>query len=608
MMPRSLAPVTRNMSDRCILQTQDLLEMRDSIQQIADAVAAAMSVDVTVADSALVRVAGTGPFSDSLHTRVPRGSVFQKALTSGETVLVDNPRDIEACVSCEGRVDCRETFQICTPIKLGGLCIGVLAIVAFTTEQRDRLMERHSSYVSFLERMAELIASKAAEAALIRNIEARTSELEAVIDSIQQGVICVDRNCRIRHMNARASRLLELPPGTQLVNMDMRLIWPSALLCSCMTRGSSKLNAEETYRTPGGRLVRFLSSVQVLRYGDLITGGVCTFSDLESTHKSAFRAMEKGTGLTFDDIIGASNALAGVKQMAEEAARYDSSILLIGETGTGKELFARAIHNASYRRESPFVGVNCAAIPESLLESELFGYEPGAFTGASKNGKPGKFELADNGTLFLDEIGDMPLFLQAKLLRVIQNMEITRVGGVHPRRVDVRIVSATNQDLDGLVEQGRFRADLYYRLNVVPVRLPPLRERPEDIPVLTQYFAGHYAELFNKDIHGVADEALELLLKYSWPGNVRELENVIEFAANFARGSKITIDDIRPRLPVMRGSSGAGVDLKAALDQYALELIEERLAVNGRDAAGKEATARELGISRATLYRILSRK
>lgn len=607
-MSRPMVPVTGEMSDRCVLQSQDLFEMRDTIQQIVDAVAAAMSVDVTVADSSLLRVAGTGPFADCLGARAPRGSAFQKALTCGETVLVDSPRDIEACVSCEGRADCRETFQICTPIRLGGLCIGVLAIVTFTTEQRDRLMERQSSYVSFLERMAELVASKAAEAALIRSIEARTNELEAVVDSIQQGVVCVDQDCRIRHINTRASSMLELPPGTQPINMDMRLIWPSALLCSCMTQGSNKLNAEETYRTPGGRLVRFLSSVQVLRYGDLITGGVCTFSDLESTHKSAFRAMEKGTGFTFSDIIGGSNALADVMRMAEEAARYDSSILLIGETGTGKELFARAIHNASHRRESPFVGVNCAAIPESLLESELFGYEPGAFTGASKNGKPGKFELADHGTLFLDEIGDMPLFLQAKLLRVIQNMEITRVGGVHSKRVDVRIVSATNQDLNAFIAQGRFRPDLYYRLNVVPIRLPALRERREDISVLTQYFAAHYAGLFNKDVRGLTDEALEALLEYSWPGNVRELENVIEFAVNFAKGDRITLDDVRPRLPEMRERCSAGLDLKTALNQCALKLVEERLAVYGRDAAGKERAAGELGISRATLYRILSQK
>lgn len=607
-MSRPLAPLIGEMPDRCIFQTQDLFEMRDSVQQIADAVAAAMSVDVTVADSALVRVAGTGPFSDCLRARVPRGSVFQKALTCGETVLVDNPRDIEACVSCEGRADCLETFQICTPIKLGGLSIGVLAIVAFTTEQRDRLMDRQSSYVSFLERMAELIASKAAESALIRSIEARTSELEAVIDSIQQGVICVDQNCRVRHINRRALAMLELSPGTQLTNTDMRSIWPSALLWSCMTQCCNKLNAEEAYRTPGGRLVRFLSSVQVLRCGDLITGGVCTFSDLESTHKSAFRAIEKDTGFAFSDIIGGSDALAGVRQMAEEAARYDSSILLIGETGTGKELFARAIHNASSRRESPFVGVNCAAIPESLLESELFGYEPGAFTGANKNGKPGRFELADRGTLFLDEIGDMPLFLQAKLLRVLQNMEITRVGGVHPKRVDVRVVSATNQDLGELIAQGRFRADLYYRLNVVPIHLPALRERPGDIPVLAQYFVAHYAELFNKSVCGLIDEALEALLRYSWPGNVRELENVIEFAVNFARGDKITVGDIRPRLPVTRENSETCLDLRAALSQHALKLVEERLSVHGRDAAGREAAAEELGISRATLYRILSQK
>jgi len=607
-MLRPQVPLTDEVADRYVFTSQDLLEMRDSIQQIADAVAAAMGVDVTVADSALVRVAGTGPFSDHVCARVPRGSVFDQALKSAETVLVDNPGSIEACSSCEGRADCRETFQICTPIELGGLPIGVLAIAAFTIGQRDHLIERQFSYISFLERMADLIASKAAEAVLIRRIEARTRELEAVVDNIQQGVICVDENCRIRHINTCATKMLGLPPGTQLINMDVRLIWPSALLCCCMAEGTNKLNAEETYRTPDGRLVRFLSSVQVLRYDDMITGGVCTFSDLESTHKSTFRAIEKGTGFTFSDIIGESDALADVKQMSEEAARYDSSILLMGETGTGKELFARAIHNASRRRESPFVGVNCAAIPESLLESELFGYEPGAFTGAGKKGKPGKFELADHGTLFLDEIGDMPLFMQAKLLRAVQVMEITRVGGVYPKRVDVRVISATNQDLNELVAQGRFRADLYYRLNVVPISLPSLRERPEDIPVLANHFTTKYAKLFNKDVCGLTSDAMDALLEYSWPGNVRELENVIEFAVNFARGDEITICDIRPRLPEIRQIGGASLDLKTLLNQHALKLVEERLSVHGIDAAGKRMTANELGISRATLYRILSQK
>lgn len=261
-------------------------------------------------------------------------------------------------------------------------------------------------------------------------------------------------------------------------------------------------------------------------------GGVLTFSDLESTHKDTFRAIEHGTAFTFDDTIGTNHAITQVKQHALTASKYDSNILLTGETGTGKGLFARAIHNASPRRDYPFVAVNCTAIPESLLESELFGYEAGAFTGASKNGKPGKFELANHGTLFLDEIGDMPLFLQAKLLRATQNMEITRVGGLYPKRIDARIISATNQDLEEHIRTHRFRDDLYYRLCVVPISLPPLKQRLDDIPVLADYFITRYAHQFNKVVSGLTDDALDLLMEYDWPGNARELENVIEYAVN----------------------------------------------------------------------------
>lgn len=261
-------------------------------------------------------------------------------------------------------------------------------------------------------------------------------------------------------------------------------------------------------------------------------GGVLTFSDLESTHKNTFRAIEHGTAFTFDDIIGTSHAITQVKQHALTASKYDSNILLTGETGTGKELFARAIHNASPRRDYPFVAVNCTAIPESLLESELFGYEAGAFTGAGKNGKPGKFELANHGTLFLDEIGDMPLFLQAKLLRATQNMEITRVGGLYQKRIDARIISATNQDLEEHIRTHRFRDDLYYRLCVAPISLPPLKQRLDDIPVLADYFITRYAHQFSKVVSGLTDDALDLLMEYDWPGNARELENVIEYAVN----------------------------------------------------------------------------
>ncbi|HBK61790.1 MAG TPA: Fis family transcriptional regulator, partial [Firmicutes bacterium] len=524
---------------------QGLISLADSMQQIADAVAAAMGVDVTIADYALLRVAGTGPFAAACGERVPGGCAFERALYCAETLIVEDPREASLCAGCQGRDGCAETFGMCTPITVNGGRAGILAIVAFTSEQRNRIRGSLSSYVRFLEKMAELIATKMTEHRLMMALEKRSCELEAVVNHIHQGVVCVDASCRIRQMNARAVELLKLQASVPRAGDSLEKTWPDCLLLKCMKQNRSCANTGETYLAPSGKLVRFLSSASALVHGDEIIGGVVTFSDLESTHSDAFRAIERGTSFTFDDIIGTSDAMAKAKRQALTAAQFDSNILLTGETGTGKELFARAIHSASPRCDFPFVSVNCAAVPESLLESELFGYEPGAFTGASKNGKPGKFELANHGTLFLDEIGDMSLFLQSKLLRAVQNKEITRVGGLYPKRIDARIISATNQDLGERMRTQRFRSDLYYHLNVVPVALPPLRQRPEDVPVLVRHFVAYYSRKFGRAVTGIARDALDLLMAYDWLGNVRELENVVEYAVSFATGNHITAEELR---------------------------------------------------------------
>ncbi|NLM64914.1 MAG: sigma 54-interacting transcriptional regulator [Firmicutes bacterium] len=577
-----------------------------SIQQIADAVAAAMGVDVTVADASLRRVAGTGPFAGARGEKVPQGCVFERALKGSGTLVVEDPREVALCVDCTGRDQCRETLGMCTPIILDGQAIGILSIVAFTSEQRDRIMASLASFVAFLEKMAELIATKMAEHRLITAIEERSRELEAVMNHIPQGVICVDAQGRIRHINDGAVKLLRLTERRPRRGEDLAGIWPDCMLLRSMARRESHSNVEESYRLPGGGTVRFLSSVSTLLLEDRIIGGVVTFSDLERTHRDVFRVMEKETAFTFDDIIGSSPHMQAAKRQALTAAQYDSNILLTGETGTGKELFARAIHNASPRRDYPFISVNCAAIPEALLESELFGYEPGAFTGASRSGKPGKFELANHGTLFLDEVGDMPLFLQAKLLRVIQTMEITRVGGVHPKRIDARIIAATNQDLAELVRANRFRSDLYYRLNVIPLSLPPLRSRREDVRELSRHFCAYYSRQFNKGPMELTEEALALLESYGWPGNVRELENVIEYAVNFANGPQIRPEDLRARLSVDVRPARTGMDLRSATKEFQRQMVRECVARHGSGPGARERAAEELGISRATLYRILS--
>ena len=300
----------------------------------------------------------------------------------------------------------------------------------------------------------------------------------------------------------------------------------------------------------------------------------------------------------FGGIIGQSPALRGVLQMVDQVAPGDSTVLLLGETGTGKELIARAIHNCSSRRDQGFVKLNCAAIPSGLLESELFGHERGAFTGAITQ-KVGRIELADQGSLFLDEIGDIPLELQPKLLRVLQEREFERLGSTRTKRVDVRVVAATHRDLEGMVLERQFRSDLYYRLNVVPIFLPPLRKRPEDIPLLVRHFVQRFATKVGKTIDMISSDTMEALRRYPWPGNIRELENVIERAVVLSRGPVLRIahHDLSSRI-----APGQNTDRPQTLEEvernHILTILKEtRWLLSGPDGA-----AARLGLNRSTLY------
>lgn len=328
---------------------------------------------------------------------------------------------------------------------------------------------------------------------------------------------------------------------------------------------------------------------------------------------------------TFDQIIGTSPPLVSVKETALAAAKYSPAVLILGESGTGKELFAQAIHNASPRFRGPFVPVNCGAIPKALLESELFGYEAGAFTGAQKDGKPGKFELANGGTLFLDEIGDMPYEAQVSLLRAIQSKEIVRIGGKKPIKINITVVAATNQNLEQQIRDRTFREDLYYRLNVFTLRIPPLRERREDIPLLATYFLDKYSRSFDKKLQGISDEALLMLSNYHWPGNVRQLENAIERAIIVSTGDLIQTRDLpqgicqsvntnesvqQDVLPELRSfvqtipAFSYADSLRQRMDEADEKLLREMIKSCGGNLS---QIARELNISRPTLYRKLKK-
>jgi formate hydrogenlyase transcriptional activator len=294
----------------------------------------------------------------------------------------------------------------------------------------------------------------------------------------------------------------------------------------------------------------------------------------------------------FEGIVGSSRALRGVLTQVGIVAPTDSTVLIEGETGTGKEVIANAIHAHSNRRNRPFVKLNCAAIPLGLLESELFGHEKGAFTGAVTQ-RVGRFEAANGGTLFLDEIGDVPLELQAKLLRVLQEQEFERLGSTYTRRVDVRVVSATNQDLVDLVTEKRFRMDLYYRLNVFPIALPPLRRREDDIPILVAHFVQKYARRMSKQISMIATDAMDALMQYPWPGNIRELQNFIERTVILSKSDVLQI----PALPSCVAMRIEPVTLLDAERDHILKALEESNWVVG----GKSGAAARLGVKRTTL-------
>jgi formate hydrogenlyase transcriptional activator len=298
--------------------------------------------------------------------------------------------------------------------------------------------------------------------------------------------------------------------------------------------------------------------------------------------------------MDFEGIVGQSSALRNVLRLVETVAPSDSTVLLLGETGTGKELIARAIHDRSRRKNRTFVKLNCAAIPTGLLESELFGHERGAFTGAISQ-KLGRLELADQGTLFLDEVGDIPIEIQPKLLRALQEREFERLGSTHTKKVDVRLVAATNRDLDKMIEAREFRSDLYYRLNVFPIRIPPLRERPEDIPLLVRYFAQKYERRMEKKIESIPAAALKTLSSWHWPGNIRELENFIERAVILTRGTalEVPVSELR--------RTGAAVPTSSPRESSERDDILRILKETNGRVAGPNGAAMRMGIKRTTL-------
>jgi transcriptional regulator with PAS, ATPase and Fis domain len=476
--------------------------------------------------------------------------------------------------------------------------------------------------------------------------------LHAILDSAYEGICVIDKQGVVQEFNQAYSRILGKDRDS-VIGRKVEEVIDNTRLHIVVQTGIPERG--EVQRIQGHDMV--VHRIPIIKDNEVIGAvGMLIFEGVSELYKILERAQhltrtvaggqtmldkkhKEQKPFTFDQILGDSVKLTAVKKRANRAAQSPSTVLIIGESGTGKELFARSIHYSSAYAEGPFISVNCSAIPEHLLESELFGYEEGAFTGARKGGKPGKFEVAHNGTLFLDEIGDMPLAMQAKLLRVLQERVVERVGGNEQLHIDVRIVAATNRNLEEMVELADFRSDLYYRLNIISIQVPPLRERKEDIPLLIEHYLEYYCKRNKTQAKYLHREALAILEDYSWPGNIRELVNIVEMLVSLVESREILPVDLPVSiLTVNRAQNNSAMwrkdvreekralvsqdydqDQTEKLNGKTVELIQEMkersLAQEKevilqvlREAGGNKAkAARILGIHRSTLYEKLNK-
>jgi PAS domain S-box-containing protein len=422
---------------------------------------------------------------------------------------------------------------------------------------------------------------------------------EIILDSIADGVFTVDREWRITSFNRAAEDITSIPREEAIGQRCCDVFRASICESSCALRETFKsgvpvINKAVYIIDADGQRIPISISAAVLRdkEGNII-GGVETFRDLSDIEELK-RALEKK--YSFQDIVSKNSEMLKIFDILPSLAESDSTVLIEGESGTGKELIARAIHDLSNRKDKPIVTINCGALPDTLLESELFGHKAGAFTDAKKD-KPGRFAQAEGGSIFLDEIADVSPALQVRLLRVIQERTYEPLGGTESVKADVRIITASNKRLEKLVKSGKFREDLFYRINVICIQLPPLRERMEDIPLLVEHFIDRFNKLKNKLIADISPEVLAILMNHDFPGNIRELENIIEHAFVLCRSSVITVKDLPDNL---RPSEVITETQSTSLDDLEANFLTEALRKNNWNRA---KTAAQLGIHKTTLWR-----
>ncbi len=573
-----------------------------TIQQVAKSIAAILNVEIMIMDNKLNKLGGTVNSEKNYYI----SNVYKYVMDTGNKIIIEEPGFYELCKGCKNYQSCPEKAEFDIPIKIGGKIEGIISLVGYTIEHKKIMLSRKNDYIAFLEIMSQMISTKAIEVSISRQLKVSAMQMTYIFNSINEGIIATDEKGTITHFSNTAEKIFNVTQNNTC-GKNINVIFPDLSIDNVNKFRLPNYEKKEMKAIKGNNksFTCYVSTNVIKDQENDIVGMIITIFESNDIKKIVRNMMGfDNKNLFFSDIIGQSNLMNNAKQKAEMAAKGYSTIMIRGESGTGKELFARAIHNSSPMHDGPFIAINCAAIPETLLESELFGYESGAFTGAKKDGKPGKFELADGGTLFLDEIGDMPLYLQSKLLRVLQDKVIQRVGGLSEISVNVRILSATNRDLENLVMENRFREDLYYRLNVIPIFIPPLSERKDDIPLLIDYLLNKYNILFNKRITSVNEKVKDIFMSYSWPGNVRELENIIEYAMNMEKSNVITEISI-PKNLMSSMLIYENQSLDDIVKNFEMSIIIEKAKRYGKSKEERLKLAKELNIGIATLYRKL---
>lgn len=573
-----------------------LMQIQPTIQRFARMLASVLQLEVEIVDENLCRVAGTGAYGKFLGRQLSGNSrLLRHVLETKTEKVVTQSRFDPLCEGCDSKENCREKAFLGTPVILQDRCVGVISLIAVTHEQQEHISDNLREFSDYVRHISTIFVSKLLED---QGPGDNISKIFAtMIDNMDQGVLVVDDDNRVQFVNQTALKTLGVVQNN-IIGKPIRF---------------RPLTFESNFTHGHMQHIVSWNDKSELIIGQLhnIQGRQLFLMAFHQSHTS-FSVANAPDEPHIEQLVGECRVMRQLKRLISRIAPSPSSVMVVGESGTGKEVVARAIHKLSGRRNKPFIAINCAAIPEQLLESELFGYVKGAFTGASANGKTGLIQAANTGTLFLDEIGDMPLMLQAKLLRAIEAREILPIGASSPIQVDIRIISATNQNLAQFIAEGKFREDLFYRLNVIPITLPPLRERQEDIELLVHYFLHLHTRRLGSVYPGIAPDVVEILRKHRWPGNLRELSNLMEYLVNVVPSGEVIDSTLLPPNLLNNGTteqsdvtevSEAHLSLDdaggTALEEMEKQMIREALSRHN----SKKEVADELGIGIATLYR-----